>query len=357
MEGSALIDRAKKPREGEELDIPKLEKFLLANVPGSTAPLTVEQFPSGHSNLTYLLHMGNAEWVLRRPPFGSKVKSAHDMGREFRILSKLHPVYPQAPKPILYVEDTELLGAPFYVMERIRGIILRSRPPEGLNLTPDLIRKLCLSFVDNMADLHKLDYTAAGLGDLGKPDGYVERQITGWTKRYNDAKTDEIPQVQPIADWLVAKRPVKSGAALIHNDYKFDNLILDPNDPTKIIGVLDWEMSTLGDPLMDFGTALGYWVQEDDPDEVKMLAFGPTTLPGMLTRKELADRYAEKTGADLSNLDFYQVFALFKSMGVLQQIYYRYHQGLTKDERFANLIFGVHVLAQNAARIIEQSKL
>lgn len=351
------IDQAKTPRSGEELDIAKLEPYLLAKIPGAKPPLTIDQFPSGHSNLTYLLHMGDAEFVLRRPPFGSKVKSAHDMGREYRILSKLNPVYPLAPKPLAYDEEGTVLGAPFYVMERIRGIILRKTIPDELGIDAAKMRKLCESFVDTLAGLHALDYKAAGLGDLGKPEGYVERQISGWTKRYGDSKTDDIPNVERAAAWLAENRPRESGASLIHNDYKFDNLVLDPQDPTKVIGILDWEMSTLGDPLMDFGTALGYWVEPGDSDELKMVAFGPTVYPGALSRHELAQRYAEKSGRDLSKLLFYYVFALFKTAVVVQQIYYRYKQGLTHDERFASMILGVHVLSETAVKAIDAGRI
>jgi aminoglycoside phosphotransferase (APT) family kinase protein len=357
MSGNTLIDKAKKPREGEELDVAKLAPYLLSQIPGSHGPLAVEQFPSGHSNLTYLLKLGDRELVLRRPPFGSKVKSAHDMGREYRILSKLRPVFPYVPAALAFEESGDLMGAQFYVMERIRGVILRRNLPDELGFDAAKKRKLDEAFVDMMVNLHLLDYKAAGLGDLGKPEGYVERQVSGWTKRYEGSKTDDIPSVDQCAQWLAAKLPKEVGASLIHNDYKFDNLILDPADPTKIIGILDWEMSTLGDPLMDFGTALGYWVEEGDSDELKMISFGPTLTPGSMTRRELAERYAAKTGFDISRLDFYYVFALWKTAVVLQQIYYRYKNGLTKDERFANFIYAVQILCTQAVKVIEQSKL
>jgi aminoglycoside phosphotransferase (APT) family kinase protein len=354
---TTFLDEAKKIREGEELEIAKLEPYLLQQIPGSKPPLVVEQFPSGHSNLTYLLKLGDQELVLRRPPFGSKVKSAHDMGREYRILSHLNPVYPFVPKPLAFEESGELMGVQFYVMERLKGIILRRSIPEGLGVTPEIKRKMDEAFIDKLAEMHMLDYKAAGLGDLGKPEGYVERQVTGWTKRYAASKTDDIETVDQCAKWLADKLPAESGAGLIHNDYKYDNLVLDAQDPTKIIGILDWEMSTVGDPLMDLGTALGYWVEETDDDMLKMIAFGPTMTPGSMTRRELAERYAKKTGYSIDKLDFYYVFALFKTAVVLQQIYYRYHQGLTKDERFANFIYAVRILTQKGVDVINQSKL
>jgi aminoglycoside phosphotransferase (APT) family kinase protein len=350
------IDRTAEVRSGEELDVAKLEAFLIEQVPGSRGPLTVRQFPSGHSNLTYLLTMGDQELVLRRPPFGSKVKTAHDMGREYRIMKALYGSYP-VPRPLVHTEDTAVIGAPFYVMERIAGLILRKEMPEGLSLSPDQVRAMGFALIDNLAALHKIDYKAVGLGDLGKPAGYVERQVTGWTKRYHGSKTDDIPAVLQAADWLAAKMPAESGAALIHNDYKYDNVILDPADPTRIIGVLDWEMSTIGDPLMDLGTALGYWVEATDSDEMQMIRFVPTTIPGTPTRRELIARYAELTGADVSYMPYYYVFALFKTAVVAQQIYYRYAQGFTKDPRFAAMIMGVHVLANEAVKAAEESGL
>src|SRR6185503_8810640 len=197
-----------------------------------------------------------------------KVKSAHDMGREVRVLEKLCKVYPPAPRPLAYCDDPSVLGAPFYLMERIRGIVLRRALPKGLELAPDTVRRLGDAFVDNLVALHSIDPEAAGLGDLGKPVGYVERQVTGWTKRWHDSKTDDVPHVDQIAAWLAARIPAESGAAIIHNDYKYDNIVLDAGDPTRIVGVLDWEMATLGDPLMDLGTAFGYWVEAGDPDAI-----------------------------------------------------------------------------------------
>jgi aminoglycoside phosphotransferase (APT) family kinase protein len=234
-------------------------------------------------------------------------------------------------------------------MERIRGLILRgiSLPP-GLELPPSKVREICESLVDNLVDLHAFDPAAVGLGDLGKPQGYVRRQVEGWTKRYADAKTDDIPAVEEIAAWLAERMPGESGASLIHNDYKHDNVVLDADEPSRVVGVLDWEMSTLGDPLMDLGTMLGYWVEQGDSDELKMVAFGPTMLPGSLTRREIADRYGRRSGRDVSGLLFHYCFALFKTAVVAQQIYARFKAGLTRDERFAMMIVGVKVLAETA---------
>jgi len=324
-------------RAGEELNLSVLEPYLLSRLSGATGPLAVEQFPSGHSNLTYLVRLGNREMVLRRPPFGSKVKSAHDMGREYRVLAKLHAAYAPAPEVLLYCDDLSILGAPFYVMQPIRGVILRRALPAGLEFTAEIARRLSESFVDNLALLHGLDYSAVGLADLGKPQGYLERQVRGWIERYHGSRTHDLPEVERISSWLIEHMPANNEAALIHNDYKYDNVVLDPADITKIIGVLDWEMSTIGDPLSDLGTTLAYWVDAHDPEELQKIRWSPTNLAGSLTRAELAVRYARTTGRDISQMPFYISFARFKIAVIVQQIYYRYHQGLTKDARFASL--------------------
>jgi aminoglycoside phosphotransferase (APT) family kinase protein len=331
-----LQDATKPVREGEELDLARLEPYLRGHLPDRGGELVVRQFPSGHSNLTYSVALGEKEMVLRRPPFGSKVKSAHDMGREYNVLAKLHAAYP-TPRPLIYCTDESILGAPFYVMERVRGMIIRRNLPTGITLPVETTRKLSESFIDNLAALHGLDYTALGLGELGKPQGYLERQVRGWMERYQGSKTHDLPEVEPLSAWLRQHLPARSGATLIHNDYKFDNMVLDLPDITRIKAVLDWEMCTLGDPLTDLGTALAYWVDPDDPPEMQMVRWGPTIAPGMLRRAELAQRYADKTGRDLSEIVFYYVFAMFKVAVIIQQIYYRYFHGMTKDERFASL--------------------
>jgi aminoglycoside phosphotransferase (APT) family kinase protein len=350
-------DQAAAVRPGEELDSDKLRAYLDQHLPGLHGPLTVAQFPAGHSNLTYLLRVGERELVLRRPPLGAKVKTAHDMGREYRILSHLVEVYPRVPRPLLYCQDESVLGAPFYVMERLAGVILRASAPQGLDLSPALMRGLAEHFVDNLVEIHGVDYEAAGLGELGHPAGYVKRQIEGWSRRYQNARTDDVPDVERVAAWLAEHMPPGAGAALIHNDYKYDNLVLDPGDLSRIIGVLDWEMATVGDPLMDLGTTLGYWVDADDPEEMRALSFGLTTLPGNLGRRELVQRYATQSGHDLSNVLFYYVYGLFKIIVIVQQIYARYKAGLTQDQRFAMMIHIVRLLGQAAVLAIEKGRI
>jgi aminoglycoside phosphotransferase (APT) family kinase protein len=331
-------------RAGEDLNLAALEAFLRARFPDESGPLDVKQFPSGHSNLTYSVRLGAREFVLRRPPFGSKVKSAHDMGREFRVLSKLHAAYRPAPEVFLYCDDAAVLGAPFYLMNPIRGIILRRELPKGLEFPPAIAQRLSESFIDNLARLHGLHYAEIGLADLGKPEGYLERQVRGWTDRYHGSQTHDFPEVERITAWMKTHMPATSDAALIHNDYKYDNLVLDPHEITKIVGVLDWEMCTIGDPLTDLGTALAYWIDAEDADGLQKIRWGPTMHPGSMTRAQLAERYAQKTGRDISRLDFYLAFARFKVAVIVQQIYYRYHQGLTKDERFASMRGVIEVL-------------
>jgi len=344
-------------RAGEELDLARLEHYLLRHFPGSAGPLTAEQFPSGHSNLTYLVHLSHREMVLRRPPFGSKVKTAHDMGREYRVLSKVHPAYPAAPKVLLHCEDESVLGAPFYLMEPIRGIIIRRDPPAGLPFTAGTARRLSESFVDNLARLHALDYAAIGLADLGKPRGYLERQVRGWIERYFGSQTHDFPEVASISAQLKERMPATSDATLIHNDYKYDNLVLDPVEITRIVGVLDWEMATIGDPLTDLGTALAYWVDAQDPDELQNIRWCPSTHPGSLTRAELVERYARTTGRDVSGMVFYLAFARFKVAVIVQQIYYRYHRGLTKDPRFASMPEVIRILLRASLRGFERESV
>jgi aminoglycoside phosphotransferase (APT) family kinase protein len=344
---TVLLDATQPVRPGEELDLVTLAPYL-RRVLGGEGAVEVEQFPGGHSNLTYLVRVDGREAVLRRPPFGSTVKTAHDMSREYRVLSRLAPVYPRAPRVIAFCDDPSILGATFYLMERIPGVILRRRPPSALRLDPTTVRRLSEAAIDGLVALHAIDPVSVGLGDFGKPEGYVERQVKGWTERYRGSQTDEIQDMEAVAAWLASRLPPPSGAAIIHNDYKYDNLVLDPADLTRIVGVLDWEMSTLGDPLMDLGTTLCYWVEASDSDEMKAIAFGPTMLPGSLTRRELVDRYAEKSGLAVGRMEFYYSFGLFKTAVVVQQIYYRYRQGLTRDERFASLIDAVRVLARQA---------
>ena len=344
-------------RPGEELPAARLEEYLRSRLPGTPGPLTVRQFAGGHSNLTYLLRLGAAEFVLRRAPFGNVVKSAHDMAREYRVLSKLWPVYPPAPRPLIFCDDPAIMDVPFYVVERRRGIILRKQISPDVVIDPPTARRLSTSLIDALADLHALDYKAAGLGDLGKPEGYVARQVTGWIERYAKSQTGDLPAMERAARWLAGNLPPDSAPALIHNDFKYDNLVLDPDDLTRVVAVLDWEMATVGDPLMDLGTTLGYWVEAGDSPPLRHAATGPTALLGSLTRRELADRYAERTGRDVADIQFYYVFGLYKIAVIVQQIYARYVRGHTRDPRFARLDGLVLVMAEQADRAVGMGHL
>lgn len=331
-------DRPTTVRQGEELPKDSLFQYLTTHLQDITGPLTIEQFPAGFSNLTYLVHAGDRDLVLRRPPIGAKIKTAHDMGREYRILSRLHPVYNKVPRPLLFCEDESILGAPFYVMERVTGIILRAQKPRGVDLPPDLMRRLSETFVDNLAEIHQIDYEAAGLGNLGSPAGYVKRQVEGWTRRYYNARTDDVSSIEQLAAWLHQNLPADcERPTLIHNDYKYDNLVLSPEDLRRVTAVLDWEMATIGDPLMDFGTSLGYWVEVTDPEEWQRYGFGLTSLPGSFTRTELLEHYSRRTGRRIDDPVFYFAYGLLKIAVIVQQIYFRYQKGLTRDPRFAQL--------------------
>jgi aminoglycoside phosphotransferase (APT) family kinase protein len=358
MSDAAPLDAAKAVRTGEELDLARLEPWLRGKLAAWDGPLALSQFPGGHSNLTYLLRLGDRELVLRRPPFGSKVKTAHDMGREHRILSRLHAVYDKAPRAILYCDELDVIGAPFYLMERVQGVVLRGTRPKGVALDEATMRRLSENTVDGLSELHAVDYASAGLGDLGHPEGYVARQVSGWSERYVKSRTDDIAEMETVARWLADHQPKREpAAALIHNDFKYDNLVLDPNDVTKIRAVLDWEMATVGDPLMDLGTTLGYWIDPDDAEPMRLLPFGPASLPGNLKRRDVVERYAKTTGRDVGDVLFYYAYATFKVAVIAQQIYYRYKQGLTKDERFAAMISGVQILSCQAARAIERGRI
>jgi aminoglycoside phosphotransferase (APT) family kinase protein len=352
------LDSPRAVREGEELDRSKLVAYFSTRLPELGADVEIEQFPSGFSNLTYLVRAATGqEFVLRRPPVGAKIKTAHDMSREFFILKHLHPVYPKVPRPVLFCDDESVLGAPFYLMERVRGVILRARPPAALALTPEIMGGLSESFIQNLAEIHEVDYAAAGLGELGRSHGYVRRQIEGWTKRYYNARTDDVPAIEKLAVWLAANAPADSGRALIHNDYKYDNIMFAPVDLSRVVAVLDWEMATIGDPLMDLGTAIGYWVDPEDPEEWQRFGFGLTTLPGNLKRSELIELYARRSGRDIPDIVFYYAYGLFKTAVIVQQIYYRFRQGFTKDARFSSLGLLVKACGNLAERAIEKRRI
>lgn len=345
-------------REGDELDLARLTPVLAAAISELEPPLRVTQFPGGHSNLTYLLQdAAGREWVLRRPPRGAKIATAHDMSREHRMLSALHPTFGKVPRSLLHHADEDLLGAPFYVMERVTGTILRGSGPQPPPAA-ERMQQAGEALVDGLAELHDLDIDRLGLRDLGRPEGYARRQVEGWTRRYQAARTDDVPAVERAAAWLAERIPDDRGAALIHNDYKYDNLVLDPDDWGRVRAILDWEMATVGDPWLDLGTSLGYWIDADDPDEMKLLPLGPTTLPGNPGRREVWERYAERRGVPAPGEGVWEyVYGLFKVAVIAQQIYARWKAGHSSDPRAQAMIMGVQILGNQAVRAIEAGRI
>lgn len=337
-------------REGEELNKEPLLKFIKENIAGiPDGQLEVEQFGTGHSNLTYLVQVDEWEAVLRRPPLGPVAPKAHDMEREYNILSGLHPVYPIAPKPYIYSEDTTIVGSPFFIMERRKGIVLDSAFPDGITYDEAMGRKISELMVDKLVELHRIDYTKTSLAEFAKPDGFMERQVKGWIKRYNHSKTDDVPEVVQLTKWLEANIPLSPDPTIIHYDYKLNNAMFS-KDLSDMTGLFDWEMTTVGDPLADLGAAMSYWIEADDPELLKKGLGKPpvTVMEGFFTRKEFMEDYAKKSGRDVSTIHFYLTFAYFKLAVICQQIYYRYKKGQTKDYRFAHFDKFVSNLIQYA---------
>lgn len=347
-----LMDEAVAVRSGEELDAGRLGAYLSQWVPGLVGPPVIRQFPAGFSNLTYLLTVGDRQFVLRRPPIGTRPRSGHDMSREFRVLSALAPSFAECPRPIHHCADESIIGAPFYVVQRIRGIILRRDYPDGL-ATPSLVRAQQLALIETLARLHAVDCRSSELAGLGRPEGYVARQVAGWSERYARAHTTDAAPADMVTAWLAANLPQESSPpAVIHNDFKLDNVVFGVADPARLVGVLDWEMATLGDPLMDLGCSLAYWVQADDNAglfETRML---PTHLPGSLKRSDVLESYARATGRVMPDFLFYRIFGLFRLAVIVQQIYYRFFHGETGDPRFGSLgPLGRVLIAEAAAEI------
>ena len=325
----AAIDEPRAVRTGEEVDAERLRAFLAREAPGAPGPVEIRQFPGGYSNLTYLVRMGGREWVLRRPPVGAAVRGGHDMLREYRLLTRLAPVYPKAPRPLAACEDVSVLGAPFYLMQRVSGVILRRTTVVEDALD---VRALSEALVETLAELHAVDVESTGLADLGKPEGYALRQVRGWAERWQASRTEAVPEVDATAAWLAERSWPDARPAIVHNDFKYDNVVLDPSNLTRIVAVLDWEMATLGDPLLDLGTSLAYWVDADDAEAWRRGALVDLTArPGSLTRLQVAERWASRLGRSLEALVAAYVFGLFKVAVIAQQIYARFQRGMTKD--------------------------
>ncbi len=348
-------------RPGEVLDAASLTAWLHAAAPHLLGtghdPLRLTQFMSGFSNLTYRVHGAARPMVLRRPPRGEREGAAHDVLREHRVLAALYAAGLQVPQPLAACDDESVLGAPFYLMTYVDGVILRAAPPEGAHFDASIAARLADAFVDELVALHRLDVASLGLAGLGRGAGYVERQVRGWTARWEKARTRDVPRLDAIAAWLEANRPDDAGVSLLHNDFKFDNLVLDRADLTRVCAILDWEMATVGCPMLDLGTTLAYWIEPDDPPLLRALGLGITTHPGMPSRHELVMRYAERSGRDVAHPVFCHVYGVFKLAIVAQQLVARFERGLTSDPRFARLGEAVELLSRVAVASIDSGRI
>lgn len=339
-------------RPDERFDTQKLADYLRGQLPGSDNPLTVRQFGGGAANLTYLLDYGSHQYVLRRPPLGPIAKSAHDMSREYKVLSVLYQGYPYAPRAFVYCEDTAVIGATFFVMARQQGVVVRRTIPPEFAGMPAAPRRMSEALVDALVDFHAVDYTTLGLADLGRPDGFLTRQIEGWYKRWHAAKTDDLDDMNTVYHWLGQHVPKETAVSLVHNDYKLDNVMLAADNPGRVVAVFDWDMCTLGDPLNDLGTLLTYWIEPTDPPYLQASAMMPVgnTL-GFLTRDELVQRYAQKSGRSITDIRFYHALGLFRLTVIIAQIYIRYVRGQTQDQRFAAMGQMIPLMARAAQEI------
>jgi aminoglycoside phosphotransferase (APT) family kinase protein len=351
-------------REEDAFDVPAVAAWLREHAAADVVDVAalegvpeVRQFPGGASNLTYLLTYPTVQLILRRPPAGAKAKSAHDMGREFTIQGRLGPVFGYVAGMVAFCQDPEVIGSDFYVMERLTGTILRQDLPAGMTLSPQDARTLCENFLDVLVELHAVDPAGAGLDELGKGAGYVARQVGGWSQRYRRARTENVGDFETVMSWLDAEQPDDVATCVIHNDFRLDNVVLDAGDPLQVNGVLDWEMATLGDPLMDLGGALAYWIQADDDPAYLAIRRQPSHLPGMLTRAEMVERYTARTGLVVTpeQWRFYEVFGLFRLAVIAQQIYYRFHQGQTTNEAYAGFLPVVQYLDQRCHRLVAEA--
>lgn len=357
--GAPPSDGARAVREEDSFDVTAMASWLREHAPSRLSDSLAEQpevrqFAGGTSNLTYLLSYPQRDLILRRPPHGTKAATAHDMAREYRIQEALAPVYPYVPKMVALCRDASVIGCDFYVMERIQGTILRSRIPPELGLDEHAVRRLCESAIDRLVELHAIDPVHTGLAELGKGEGYVRRQVEGWSERFRAAHTWNVPSFERVMRWLSERQPQDVAQRIVHNDFRLDNLVLAPGDPGRIVGVLDWELATVGDPLMDLGSALAYWVQADDDRIMRALRRQPTDAPGMLTREEVVAHYCSRTGLHVDDWVFYEIFGLFRLATIIQQIYRRYHSRETRNRAFRHYWLAVRYLDRRCLGIIRR---
>ena len=348
------IDGASGVRDEDSFDVEAVRTWLATQGTELGDDVEVQQFGGGASNLTYSLRDGSHDLILRRPPGGQKAKGAHDMGREYRIQDGLADVFPLVPEMVALCQDESVIGADFYVMQRVDGIIPRRDFPDGVSLSEEEARALCTNALDVLIDLHQIDVDKTPLAEMNKGTGYVERQISGWSRRFRDAHTEDIGDYETVMSWLAEHQPDDVASCLIHNDFRFDNLVLDREDPTRPVGVLDWEMATVGDPLMDLGGTMAYWVQDDDDEFFRMFRRQPSNLPGMLSRSEVVEYYCGRTGWSLTpeQWRFYEVYGLFRFAVIAQQIYYRFFHGQTTNELFEFFGPAVHYYEQRCLEVI-----
>jgi aminoglycoside phosphotransferase (APT) family kinase protein len=337
-------------RRDEQFDVVRLAGYLHGRLPGATHFPFVRQFGGGAANLTYLLDYGTHQYVLRRPPLGPVTKSAHDMGREYKVLSKLYKAFPYAPRAFLYCDDPGIIGADFFVMERLQGLVVRKSMPTEFVALSTAPRQLSAALVDALAEFHAVNYQAIGLSDLGEPDGFITRQIEGWYKRWHGSKTEEVAEMETVYQWLKDHQPPASAYSLVHNDYKLDNIMFASSDPLKLVAIFDWDMCTLGDPLNDLGALLAYWTEPTDPPYYQAMAMMPTGLDFM-SRRELVERYAQKSGRSIHDIHFYHSLGLFRVTVIIAQIYVRYHRGQTQDQRFVALGKMIPLMARAALEV------
>lgn len=349
-----LIDKAKQVREKEQLPLDKVDGWIKAHISGVTGVPEITQYTGGASNWTYRIKYDSHDLILRRPPAGTKAASAHDMKREYDIQKALMPYY-TVPEMLAFCNDHSVMDCDFYIMRRVEGIIPRANLPKDLVLTKEQVRQLCMNVIDKLIELHKIDIQRSGLSDFGKGKGYCERQIKGWSERYQKARTWNVPKFTKVINWLKANIPTEERSCMIHNDFRFDNVILNPENPMEIIGVLDWEMATVGDPMMDLGNTLAYWVQADDDFMAKSTRRQPTNAEGMLTRKEVIAYYCGKMGFEPKQFAFYEVYGLFRLAVIAQQIYYRYYHKQTNNKEFKNWWILVHYLNWRCRKAIKQA--
>ena len=353
MVQNSAYNSTKTVRKGEQLDWDALDVQLKSVIPDLEGTPEISQFQSGNSNLTYRLEYANEDLVIRRPPFGTKAKSAHSMIREYTIMTALKPVYSSVPDTLYYTDDDSIIGSEFYVMRKVEGTVIKHVIPPEWQFTPADNRRLCKGFWQKLIELHRVDYLAAGLKNFGKPMGYAKRQILGWNGRYERAMTPDVDGFHDVRDWLVGHIPTECGRhSVLHGDFRIDNVILDKDDPCHILAVLDWEICALGDPLMDLGNALAYWVEPCDPECLQSMVMQPSGAPGMLSRREILDFYQQETGIDTSDFTCYQVYGYFRNAVILQQIYYRYFHGQTQDQRFKHFGKVVQQLGEHCQHLI-----